>query len=66
MLQIDTRKLDLAMANKCYSKTKLAINAGICYSSFIKIINGKMNLTPKALGKIAKTLEVKPQDLIKD
>lgn len=66
MLQFDLKKLDLAMANKCYSKTKLVVNAGICYSSLIKILNGKMALTPRTLGKIAKALDVKPQDLIKD
>ena len=66
MLKLDPRKLDLAMANKCYSKTKLTANAEMNYSSLIKILNGKMKLTPQTLGKIAKALEVEPKELIKD
>lgn len=66
MFEIDRKKLDIAMAGKCYTKTRLAANAGICYSSLIKILNGKMSLTPRTLGKMAKALDVKPVDLIKD
>lgn len=65
-MKLDKYKLELAMANKCYTKTRLVANAGICYSSLIKILNGKMKLTPQTLGKIAKTLDVKPKDLLKD
>lgn len=65
-VKLDKSKLELAMADKCYSKTRLVANAGICYSSLIKLLNGRMKLTPQTLGKIAKTLEVKPKDLLKD
>lgn len=65
-MKLDKNKLELAMANKCYTKTRLVANAGICYSSLIKILNGKMKLTPQTLGKIAKTLDVKPIELLKD
>lgn len=65
-MKIDVTRLDIAMANKCYTKTRLVANAGICYSSLIKILNGKMKLTPQTLGKIAKALDVKPVDLIKN
>ncbi|MFR8654032.1 helix-turn-helix domain-containing protein [Megamonas funiformis] len=65
-MKLDKYKLELAMANKCYTKTRLVANAGICYSSLIKILNGKMKLTPQTLGKIAKTLDVKPVELLKD
>lgn len=65
-MKLDKYKLELAMANKCYTKTRLVANAGICYSSLIKILNGKMKLTPQTLGKIAKTLDVKPIELLKD
>lgn len=65
-MKLDKYKLELAMANKCYTKTRLVANAGICYSSLIKILNGKMKLTPQTLGKIAKTLDVKPVELLKN
>ena len=53
-MKLDKYKLELAMADKCYSKTRLVANAGICYSSLIKLLNGRMKLTPQTLGKIAK------------
>lgn len=65
-MKIDIEKLNIAMANKCYTKTRLVANAGICYSSLMKILGGRMNLTPQTLGKLAKALDVKPIDLIKD
>lgn len=33
-MKLDKYKLELAMADKCYSKTRLVANAGICYSSW--------------------------------
>lgn len=65
-MKLDKNKLELAMANKCYSKTRLVGTAGICYSSLIKLLNGRMKLTPQTLGKIAKTLDVNPKDLLQD
>ncbi len=66
MLKLDRRKLDLAMAAKCYNLTDLIKVSGVCYSSIIKLCGDRMKLTTKTLGKIAKALDVEPSDLIKD
>lgn len=66
MFQLDRKKFDLARAGKCYTLTDVAKNAHICYSTLTKILNGSINLTARTLGRIAKALDVKPIDLIKD
>lgn len=66
MFKLDRKKFDLARAEKCYTLINVAKNAKIAYSTLTKILNGSINLTPQTLGKIAKALDVKPVDLIKD
>ncbi|WP_346686295.1 helix-turn-helix transcriptional regulator [Megamonas hypermegale] len=66
MFKLDRKKFDLARADKCYNLTDVAKNAHICYSTLTKLLNGSINLSAKTLGKIAKALDVKPKDLIKD
>lgn len=66
MLKLDRKKLDLAMARKCYNLTDLVKKSNICYSSIVKISGNRMALTTRTLGKIAKALDVEPAELIKD
>lgn len=66
MLKLDRKKLDLAMAAKCYNITDLVKVSGVCYSSIVKLSSDSMKLTTRTLGKISKALDVKPQDLIQD
>ena len=66
MFILDLFKFDLARAKKCYNKKQLAQKAGLSYDNLMKILSGKVTLTATALGKIAKALEVKPKELIKD
>jgi DNA-binding Xre family transcriptional regulator len=66
LLKIDRKKLDLAMAKKCYNITDLVKKSSVCYSSIVKISNGNMSLTTRTLGKIAKALDVEPKDLIQE
>mgnify|MGYP001423106945 CR=1 FL=1 len=63
MFILDLFKFDLARAEKCYNKKQ---KAGLSYDNLMKILSGKVTLTATALGKIAKALEVKPKELIKD
>ncbi len=65
MLQIDRKKLELAMASKCLNFKELKDLANISNSTVTKILENKVPLTPKTLGKIAKALNVKPAELIK-
>lgn len=65
MLVLDMQKLEIACAKKGYNKTLLAKNAGISYSNILKVTKGYTNLTAVNLSKIAKALDVNPQELIK-
>lgn len=66
MLKLDRRKLDLILAEKCYSLADLTKKAGVSSALITKVVSGNYTLTTKTLGKIAKALEVKPQDLIQE
>lgn len=66
MLQLDRRKLDLILAERCYSLTDVTKRAGLSSALVTKVVSGKYTLTTKTLGKMAKALDVKPADLIKD
>ena len=66
MFILDLFKFDLARAEKCYNKKQLAQKAGLSYDNLMKILSGKVTLTATASGKVAKALEVKPKELIKD
>lgn len=66
MLQIDRKKLELAMASKCLNFKELKELANISNSTITKVLENKMPLTPKTLGKIAKALSVDPAELIKN
>ncbi len=66
MLKLDRRKLDLAMAAKCYNLVDVTKKAGLSTALITKVTSGKYVLTTKTLGKIAKALDVEPVDLVKD
>ena len=66
MLQLDRRKLDLILAERCYNLTDVTKRAGLSSALVTKVVSGKYTLTTKTLGKMAKALGVKPADLIKD
>lgn len=64
IFKLDRVKFNLARAEKCYTLKDTAENADICYSTLTKILNNRMTLNVKTLGKLAKALNVKPQELI--
>lgn len=66
MLALDLKKVELARAKQCFTKQDLAKQAGICYSTLMKLLHGHIKLTAKTLGKLAKALNVEPEDLIQD
>lgn len=64
-MKIDKEKLQLAMANKCLSTKDLATEAGIAEQNISAYMSGRKNPKPMTVGKIAKVLEVKVEDIVK-
>lgn len=63
-MKIDNAKLELAMAKKCLNYKELSAAARITPEGLSKIRTGKQNPRPSTVGKIAKALDVKVEDLI--
>ncbi|MCC5910160.1 MAG: helix-turn-helix transcriptional regulator [Clostridiaceae bacterium] len=59
-------KLLLAMANGCMTVGDLAKQAEISRVGLTSYISGKRNPKPATIGKIAKALNVKVEDLIEN
>lgn len=65
-MNIDIKKLQCAMASKCYNASDLALYSKLSNATITRIFkNGSVRSLP-TLGRIAKALDVKPIDLIKD
>ncbi len=62
-MKIDAKKLEIAMANECITRNELAKKAKVAEVTLTKIKAGK-NFKPVTIGKIAKALKVKVEDLI--
>lgn len=65
-MKIDKKKLDLAMAENCYSAEELSNLTGISTVTIARIKNGSQRPRPATIGKIAKALNVKVEYLIED
>lgn len=65
LMKIDKEKLQLAMANMCISTKELAVQAGIAEQNISAYMSGRKNPKPMTVGKIAKVLQVKVEDIIK-
>lgn len=64
-LTLDSRKVSVAMANACMNPYDLCEKMNIHYSSYQRITKGQP-IKPATAGKVAKALNVKVEDLIKD
>ena len=62
-MRLNRKKIQLLMAELGISQQTLAINAGISRQTISAVMNGR-NCRPELLGKIAKALNVKPEDII--
>ncbi len=62
-MRLDKRKVQLLMAELEIGQQSLAIRAGISRQTLSVVMNGR-NCRPELLGKIAKALEVKPEEII--
>lgn len=65
-MKINSDKLMLAMANACVTISELSIRSNISRPTLTKFTTGKSNPRPITVGKIAKALNVKVEDLIED
>lgn len=63
-MKLDTQKLLLGMANACMTITELAEKANVSRPALTRLATGKSNPKPATLGKIARALGVKVEDLI--
>ncbi|MEG1619791.1 MAG: helix-turn-helix transcriptional regulator [Eubacterium sp.] len=65
-MKIDTKKLDLIMAENCLSAEELAKLTGVSSVTVSRIKKGTQKARPKTIGKIVKALNLKVNELIKD
>jgi len=65
-MKLNRNKLLLAMANACITIGELAEKSGVSRTALTKFTAGKSNPKPATIGKIAKALGIKVQDLIED
>lgn len=63
-MKLDLKKVKLAMAAKCLSTRGLSERSGINYVTLVPYLSGKRDPKTEALGKIAKALEVDPEELL--
>ena len=63
-MKINNSKLEIAMGNAVIGTKQLSEMTGIAQETIARIKNGKQNPKPTTLGKIAKALNVKVEDLV--
>ena len=63
-MEINTKKLKIAMARKCMSSSDLAAAIGCTSTSVQRILRGARGVQTKKLGIISKALEIDPAELI--
>lgn len=63
LFKVDKKKLFLECANVCKATSEVIKEAG-CSTLVFQRINNELPIQSKTIGKIAKTLGVKPSDLI--
>ena len=63
-MNINKEKMQLAMANACMNTTQLSKKADISRFSLNAYVNKTRNPKPATVGRIAKALNVKVEDLV--
>lgn len=62
-MKINSTKLDVAMANACITTNELSKKTNLNYSTLTRIKSGS-HANPATVGKIAKALNVRVEELI--
>lgn len=65
-MKVDNKKFEIAMANACFTAENLSKATGIAQVTIARIKKGIQNPRPVTVGKIAKALDCKVQDLIEE
>lgn len=63
-MKISKTTLEVAMAESCITLKELSKKSGIRQETITRIKNGFQNANPSTVGKIAKALNVKVEELI--
>lgn len=66
MLKVDNTKLMIAIANKGCSAVELSKESGVNQVTITRMKAGTQQPRPQTLGKIARALGVKVEDLLED
>jgi transcriptional regulator with XRE-family HTH domain len=64
MLNISCNKFLVALANAGMTTLDLGIQSGVGRNTISKIMNGKTNVRPQVVGKLARALNVPVEDLV--
>lgn len=62
-MRLNRTKIQLLMAKACTTQGALADKAGISRQTLSAVMNGR-SCRPELLGRIAKALEVEPEEII--
>ena len=63
-MRIDRNKLDMVMANRCMTSNELQKKSGVPRGTYVNIVGGKRNVRPMTLGKIARALGVRAEEIM--
>ena len=63
-MKLDLKKIRIAQAKACLNVNDLVNETGLVRSTISKVLNGRINPTPKTIGVIAKALKVDVEDII--
>lgn len=63
-MKIDKQKLDVAMGNACLTLDAVSKKTGVSITTLTRIRSGQQEPRPVTVGKIAKVLDVKVEDLV--
>ena len=62
-MKIDLNKLELIMAQKIITSDQLAKRSNVARTTISQIFNGRTEVNPSTLGKLARSLDVNVEDL---
>lgn len=64
-MRLDLNKVNIAIANSGLTKTEIAKKAGYSRQRLMMVLNQR-ELTPLAVGKVARALGVDSKDIVED
>lgn len=65
-MNLNSSKLLLAMANACMTVTELAVKSSLSRPALTRFVSGKTKPKPATIGKIARALNVRVEELIEN